>query len=245
MWSNVFQALILALNIVGTASNLTALCHVTKSFNIKVPIFSFIFTDALIATSCSIVTTIITIIRVVASIDSAKVVFCTVEFLSFLLPSYLGACLIFLVTSVRFYFTVSTTKNHKLIKNSTVLALAFCLFGAIATFILSYIIINVALDLPTSFMVEECSRPAKDIRPPSSFYLAVMQIPNFFNVCSLVIDLCLIRILRKKVLPFMAANDQPVEAVATISGQLYAGQHSIRTIFEINLITTEIIIVDF
>lgn len=221
MWSRVFRALLFTLNNIGIVTNLTALIHIAKSFNLKIPIFSLIFTDAFIATACSLVYTFLAIIRVAAPIDSPGIVFCATEYMAILLPFYLGPCLTFLVTSVRCHLTLKAAKSHQQIENSKLFVATFSVFGLVTGLILSYVIANAALDLPFSFIVEECSRSAEEIRSTSKIHVLVMQVPNLFNVCSVIIDLYLIKFIRKKILPI----DQPTEAITSISGQLQEGKN--------------------
>ena len=88
----------LVLFIIATVTNLTTLTHVAKSFELKVHISCLIFIDAVISTTCSVLSSINAVISIVAADNP---VLCTVQFISNLIPCYLGACLTFLMASIR------------------------------------------------------------------------------------------------------------------------------------------------
>ena len=120
--------------------------------------------------------------------------------------------------------TVRAAKNQEQPSNSKILIISFLFTAVTATFFLSYVIVNSILDLPFSFPVEECTRTtreANEIRPVPIVSVLVMQLPNLFNILSLITDLWLVRFLHKNVLPQMMSQDADV--ITTISGQFAAG----------------------
>ena len=115
-------------------------------------------------------------------------------------------------------------KNQEQPSNSKILIISFLFTAAIATLLLSYVIVNSILDVPFSVLVEECtrlSREGSDVRLVTMVSVLVMQLPNLFNILSLITDLWLVRFLRKNVLPQMMSQHDDV--ITTISGQFTAG----------------------
>ena len=120
--------------------------------------------------------------------------------------------------------TVKAAKNQEQPSNSAILIISFVFTAAIATFFLSYVIVISILDLPFSVPTEVCTqttREANEIRPVPIVSVLVMQLPNLFNILSLITDLWLVRFLRKNVLPQMMSQHDDV--ITTISGQFTAG----------------------
>ena len=98
--TDLIKALNLVLWVTATVTNVTTLARVTKSFEIKIHVSCLIFTDAIISSMCSVLSSAYAVMAVFA-IDVNKPFFCSAEFLVNLLPSYLGACITFLVATIR------------------------------------------------------------------------------------------------------------------------------------------------
>ena len=194
-WSPLMKSVNLVLDLLSAVTNLTALAHVARSFDLKTHVFFLTFIDALISSVCAILSIVVDVVWSFVDIKQFRLIVCSIDFLTHILPSYLGAFLTFLVTSIRFLVTVKGARNQPLSHFHVSLTAAIS-FSVLVIFILTYIIVNSVLDLPYSFTVEACTRTtrsAMDIRPISSYNVIVMQVPNFFNILSLLVDLGLIR----------------------------------------------------
>jgi hypothetical protein len=210
--SKLVSTLISALDISGCLTNGLALLHIYRSFNLKIHAFSLLFIDSIISTSCSFFLTLLHILYLTNQVDHSEV-FCTLEFLGFFLPFYLGACTTFLVASIRLLLTIQSAQN-KHPSNVKVSVTAFVAFGTVAAVFLLYIGISSATNAPFSFTVETCAKTKRDI---STLNVLALQVPNFFNILSLMVDLRLLKFVRKSVTPLTAFNNQ---SLAVISGKI-------------------------
>jgi hypothetical protein len=206
-YSKLVSALICVLDFSGLLSNFIALVHIYRSFNLKIHIFALLFVDSIISTACSIFLAFLHILSMTTQVEQSKT-FCTFEFLGFYLPSYLGACLTFLVASIRYLLAIQSAQN-KHPSNVKVWIAAFAVFGTLTLMCLLYIGINTVADTPFSFMIETCANTKRNV---SHFKLLTLQFPNNFNVLSLILDLLMIRHVRKSVAPQAASNSQPLSA---------------------------------
>ncbi len=206
-YSKLVSAFNCALGISGTMTNAIALVHIYRSFNVKIPIFSLLFTDSIISTVCSVFLTFLHVLALTSQEEHSKT-FCTFEFLGFFLPACLGACLTLLITSIRFLLTIKAAKN-KHPSNVKVSIVAFVVFIIVASFFLLYIGINSVTNTPFSFIVETCTNTKREL---SSLNMFAFQVPNIFNLISLTVDLRLFKHERNSVVP--ALNCQSVFAIS-------------------------------
>jgi hypothetical protein len=88
-------------------------------------------------------------------------------------------------------------------------------FGTAAAVFLLYIGISSATNAPFSFTVETCTRTKRHI---STLNELALQVPSFFNILSLMVDLRLLKFVRKSVTPLTAFNNQ---SLAVIAGKLF------------------------
>ena len=212
------RGLTLVLDLISTVTNLTALVHVVKTFDLKIHFFALIFIDALICSVCSIFSAVVTSVSLIIDIDRAKVFFCTAGFLGHFLPAFVGACQTFLVASIRYLIAIKSAKNQQP-SNGQIKVAALIFLGVLSLGIVSYIIIFAVQDLPYAFTVEECLR-SEDIRVMSGAHQIIHQSPNVLNILSLLVDVSLIRFLRKKILPQVTPT---TDLIPTVSGQLSGG----------------------
>jgi hypothetical protein len=228
--SKAAKVLILALDLSGLATNAFALIHVRRSFDISTHVFTLIFIDALVSTACCVLSSVVDVVSLSVNVDHT-VAFCTFEFLASMLSSHLGASLTLLVASIRYVLTLKAAKNRQP-SNFKVSLISITVFIVVAVSFLSYVIINAILDRPFSFLVETCTnseslRPKRDI---SSLNVIALQMPIFFNLISLLVDLCLVKFLRKTILP-QSSNAQQMELISTISGRITAGSFILVVFF--------------
>ena len=156
------------------------------------------------------------------------VIFCILDFLSFYLPSYLGACLTLLVASIR-YLSAARSSQNKPLTERDISIKAFLVFGCLSTLLLIYISVSTIFDVPFSFIIETCTNTKRNI---STLDVFAVQVPHVFNILSLLLDLSQIRFLRKSVSPLLA---NPNQAVATISGHVTSGTYLLIILLEILL----------
>jgi hypothetical protein len=211
--SKLVSTLISALDISGCLTNGLALLHIYRSFNLKIHAFSLLFIDSIISTASSLFLTLLHILYLTNQVEHSEV-FCTLEFLGFFLPFYLGACTTFLVASIRLLLTIQSAQN-KHPSNVKVSVTAFVAFGTAAAVFLLYIGISSATNAPFSFTVETCTRTKRHI---STLNELALQVPSFFNILSLMVDLRLLKFVRKSVTPLTAFNNQ---SLAVIAGKLF------------------------
>ena len=101
--------------------------------------------------------------------------------------------------------------------------ISISIFAMVACFFFTYITVYTTLDLPYSFTIESCTnRYDPESRPITAFNVFVFQMPNLFSICSLLVDLFLVKFLRKTIMP-QFSNPQPVEMLSTISNRLDQG----------------------
>jgi len=220
MTSLVFRGkvLTLILDVIGTLTNLTALCHVVKTFDLKIHFFALIFIDALICTVCSVSAAVVTSASLIVGSDRAKFFYCTAGFLCHFLPGFVGACQTFLVASIRYFIALKSAKNQQP-SNGRITLAALVFLGVLSLGIVIYVMFFAVQELPYAFTVEECLK-SKDIRVVSGAHQVIHQSPNFFNILSLLVDVSLIRFLRKKIQPQVTPTP---ELIPTISGQITGG----------------------
>ena len=120
--------------------------------------------------------------------------------------------------------------------------ISITIFAMVTCFFFTYITVYTTLDLPYSFTIESCTnRYDPETRPITAFNVFVFQIPNLFSICSLLVDLFLVKFLRKTIMP-QFSNPQPVEILSTISNRLDQGKagytivlrvlHHLSTVFQ-------------
>jgi len=65
----------------------------------------------------------------------------------------------------------------------------------------SYIVVCQVLDVPYGILVEACMWQTREPREIPGSRVLVLQSPNYFNLSALVIDLLMLRFLKKNIQP--------------------------------------------
>jgi hypothetical protein len=196
----------------GCLTNTSTLYYILKNFDVTVHVFTLVFVDSIISTSCSFVAAIIYSLGM-TNIISLDLTNCSVIFFSTFLPLYLGGILTFLVAAIRFILTKKSAQNIQ-IQNSKVLLLSFATFLACVVLLVAFFVYSLALDIPFIFIVEVCTNRR---RPIGTLNSLAARSGILFNIISVVLDIILIKLIRKTVLPGQGN-------LQTIEGQLEPGK---------------------
>ena len=178
-------------------TNFTTLIYICKTFNIKTHVFTLIFLDSLISSLGSIISISLDILFLSGLLQPTYLL-CYSAFLSTFLPNCFGAILTLLLSLIRYILAKSSAKNiHP--SNKTVVAISIVIFSSISSFVLIPFLVHALLDLPFVYFVDTCAN--RDFRPKSIFSSVILQIPNCCNILTLIIDLQMIRFLKKVIIP--------------------------------------------
>ncbi len=82
-------------------------------------------------------------------------------------------------------------------------------------------------DIPYTFAIESCMFHIREPRQVQNWIPLVLQSGNFFNISSLIVDLCMVRFIRHRVLPTnIPLNQIPSGGIRlrTLSGQVEYGK---------------------
>ena len=184
--------------------------------------FSLLFIDSVISKVCCVLASLLDVLTLTKQVGNSKL-FCNFQFLSAFLPCYLGACLTILVASIRYLLATKSKQNQK-ISDTRVSIIAFVVFGCLAALFLIYLAVNTILNTPFSFIVETCANNKSSnntSRHLSTLNVLALQVPNVFSIISLAVDLCLVRFLRKSIVPLKVNNNL---SVVTTSGHATSGE---------------------
>ena len=147
---------------------------------------------------------------VVANVLPANSFYCFTAFVSFYIQSYSGALLTLIIATVRFILTKKSARNV-LVRNKTVLIWSLSAYSGLIVLFFGYASINQVLDQPFALYIEAC---LTSVRPPRVIpkpIILILQMPNVFNVVSLVVDLSLLKFLKSVVRTVNTLNiDQSV-----------------------------------
>ena len=118
--------------------------------------------------------------------------------------------------------TINAGKNQHP-SNFKVSLISIASFATITCLFIAYNTVNGLLDKPYSFTIESCANRFDPVnRPIPRYNIVFFQMPALFNVCSLLLDVVLIKFLRRTIRP-QFVNPQAVELLNTISGRLDQG----------------------
>ena len=190
----IFTITFLVLDAGALTANCCTLLYILKSFDIRTHVFSILFLDSLISTFCSGVAFIVDSLLLANQIPTNYPI-CTLAFLMTNLPCCFGAILTLLISQIRLTLAQKASKNIKP-SNKKVLCVTLSVFLIIAAPTLTYYGLNAMFGMPIAFFVETCAFPNEEPRFLSRLHLFVLQMPNFFNVLSLITDLKMLRFLK-------------------------------------------------
>ena len=177
-------------------TNFTTLIYICKTFNIKIHVFTLIFLDSLISSSGSIISATLDTLFLSGLLQPTYLL-CYSAFLSNFLPICFGAILTLLLSFIRYILARSSAKNiHP--SNKTVVAISIAIFSSISSFVLLTFLVHALLDIPFVYFIDICSNLG--FRPKKIFSLFFLQIPNCCNILTLIIDLQMIRFLKKVII---------------------------------------------
>ena len=121
------------------------------------------------------------------------------------MPQSYGTVLTLEVAVIRYYLAIKAAQCEypSNVKVLSVSVFAFCCYAATIFGFMAFLTIK---DIPYSFIIEFCARPVDKVRPLAKAYLLAIQVPNILNFVSLVVDLNLVRFLRKNSLKEVQKN---------------------------------------
>ena len=130
---------------------------------------------------------------------------CSINTLASYLPQSYGTVLTLEVAVIRYYLAIKAAQCEYP-SNLKVLAVSVFVFCCYAAAIFGFMAFLTIKDIPYSFIIEFCARPVDQVRPLAKAYLLAIQVPNILNFVSLVVDLNLVRFLRKNSLKEVQKN---------------------------------------
>jgi hypothetical protein len=87
------------------------------------------------------------------------------------------------------------------------------MFVIVVTF--SVLIYNISMDLPYAIYVESCLINEKDPQPVTRFNLLAFRTGVIFNLCSVVVDVLMVKFIKQSILPTTTIHIQ----VPDLSGE--------------------------
>ena len=178
-------------------TNIITLLYICKTFNIKTHVFTLIFLDSLISSLGSIISSSLDTLFLSGLLQPTYLL-CYSAFLSNFLPICFGAILTLLLSLIRYILARSSAKNiHP--SNKTVVAISIAIFSSISSFVLLTFLVHALLDIPFVYFIDICSNLG--FRPKNILSSLFLQIPNCCNILTLIIDLQMIRFLKKVIIP--------------------------------------------
>jgi hypothetical protein len=125
---------------------------------------------------------------------------CSLDFLIQYLPCNYGALLTLLIACVRYGLALKSAKNiHP--PNRKVLQISIGIFSCHAILTVVYFVYNAILDLPITYTVDICAYPSQEPRKFSTLNMVVLQLPNFYNSLSCIIDFQMLRFIKRNIMP--------------------------------------------
>jgi hypothetical protein len=128
------------------------------------------------------------------------------------------------VATIRYFLSNRAAKNIHASHNNISLAslVACCLLGVL---VVGYIAEHAWTNRPYALIVETCMDFNNPLRPLSMFKVLPLQLPNLFNILSLLVDLFLIRFLRKNIRPHRCSiNEGIAKGINSVSGLVVSGK---------------------
>jgi hypothetical protein len=114
--------------------------------------------------------------------------------------NYTGAILTFLISLVRYVLALKSAKNIQP-PNEKVLKMSIAAFVFLFTAISLYLVVSGLLDIPVAMVVEACAWREREPRVISKIKLIILQTPNYYNFGSIIVDLMMLRFLKKTLHP--------------------------------------------
>jgi hypothetical protein len=201
----IFKVIFLIFDVLALTANSTTLIYILQSFEVTTHVFGLLFLDALISTSCSFVAFTVDSLLLANQVSTTYLI-CTLAFLMTNLPCCFGALLTLLISQVRLTLAKKASKNiHP--SNKKVIFVTLTLFLIISTSIVLYYGVNAMLNFPVAYFVDTCAYPNDEPRLFTQLHILVLQMPNAFNVASLVTDVQMLRFLKTVILPVNQHNE--------------------------------------
>jgi len=182
----------------GLMTNFSTLIYLLKTFAISTHVFALIFLDALICVLGSGTSIGLTIL-LLNGISNTSYTNCSVFFLTSYLPSNCGALLTLLIVCIRYILTKKAALNIKPSKEK-VLFWSLLAFVIVSTSTAIYFVFRIVEGEPISLFVDACTAYPEEIHNYySPLHVVIVQLPTFYNFISIVIDILLIRFLKKTI----------------------------------------------
>ena len=210
-----FSFFLILINSVGCLTNLLTGIYILKNFDVTVHVFALVFVDSLISTSCSFMATVVRG-SVMSNILSWGFGNCSVLFFSTFLPTYFGGILTCLVATIRFILVKKSAQNSQ-ISNLKVFIFSFSTFFFFVALTVCFYTVNLVLNIPYVLIVEICSNKR---RPIGLLNALALRTGMIFNILSIILDILVIRFIRKNVMPETAQDNQ----LQIMSGQVEDGE---------------------
>ena len=210
-----FSFFLILINSVGCLTNLLTEIYILKNFDVTVHVFALVFVDSLISTSCSFMATVIRGFAM-SNIFSWGFSNCSVLFFSTFLPTYFGGILTCLVATIRFILVKKSAQNTQ-ISNLKVFIFSFSTFFFFVALTVCFYTVNLVLNIPYVLIVEICSNKR---RPIGLLNALALRTGMIFNILSIILDILVIRFIRKTVMPETAQDNQ----LQIMSGQVEDGE---------------------
>ena len=195
----IFWLVFVAIDICACFTNCTTLVYITKTYNIKIHVFTLIFLDSLISTTCYMIVTFLDLLLLARHTQPNYLLY----FFTFLFtyyPNCCGAFLTLLISLLRYCLAKKSAQNIQP-SNKKVSLFALAIFMFYAIFIITTCVLHAVFDLPLAFFIEVLSRPQKSPRTLRQWTMIFLQIPNFCNLLSLVTDIQMLKFLKKVIIP--------------------------------------------
>ena len=211
-----FSLIFTLINCFGCMTNVSTVIYILKNFDVSVHVFTLVFVDSLISTSCSFMATIIRGF-VMSNLLTWGFNNCTVLFLSTFLPTHFGGILTCLVAAIRLILAKKSAQNIQ-VSNKKVSIWSFSTFLFFVALSGTFYAVNLILNIPFVVIVEICKN---ERRPVGTFNSLASRTGIIFYIFSIILDILVIRFIRKTVLPETGQNNQ----LQTISEQVGDGEN--------------------
>jgi hypothetical protein len=197
----------LPIGIVGSFTNTFTIIYLLRNYNIAVHVYTLIFIDSLISTTCSF-TMLFYDSLVFSQILTMNFWYCTISQLTIFLPMYWGSILTCMVAIIRYVLAQKAAKNIQ-VSNFKVSLLAIAGFCLVIAVTFSFFAFNICSDIPYTFYVESCMIAERTPRSVPMVNVIALRSGIFFNVTSVIVDILMLKFIKKTIL---AINSGPSEA---------------------------------
>ena len=193
-----YQLVYLALSMTGLLTNFSTMIYLFKTFDISTHVFALIFLDALICIFSSGISIGLNIFLLTGNTDT-NYLNCSIFFLTSYLPSNCGALLTLLIVSVRYLLAKKAAQNIQMSKKK-ILFCSLLIFALLSISTISYFVVAIVEGKPVSLFVEACTTYKEENQIVYSFlHIVILQLPTFYNFLSLIIDILLLRFLKRTI----------------------------------------------